>query len=201
MQRLRNQDTRFSSDPAYVFAAAAYLEKKQLQRNVNISFQRGKEVKSDGAPSTYHLEDGFSVFDSISNTPKYWKTAKFEMLAKLDNLGPFHLFFTLSCADQRWDENFSAILRKLGFKVVYETNSEGIEKTYIQDKDSDDLIEMTEYLNSHVDASTHELVRRNIFIATRNYNHRVKSFIKDVVMDKNNPMCAKYWSTKVEFQG
>ena len=92
-------------------------------------------------------------------------------------------------------------MRKLGFKVVYETNSEGIEKTYIQDKDSDDLIEMTEYLNSHVDASTHELVRRNIFIATRNYNHRVKSFIKDVVMDKNNPMCAKYWSTKVEFQG
>ena len=29
VQRLRNKDTRFSTDPAYVFAAAAYLEKKQ----------------------------------------------------------------------------------------------------------------------------------------------------------------------------
>ena len=30
VQRLRNTDTRLSTDPAYVFAAAAYLEKKQL---------------------------------------------------------------------------------------------------------------------------------------------------------------------------
>ena len=61
VQRLRNKDTRFSTDPAYVFAAAAFLEKKQLQRNVNVSFQRGKEVRHETGPSTYHLEDGFSV--------------------------------------------------------------------------------------------------------------------------------------------
>ena len=34
IQRLRNVDTRYSEDPSYLFAAAAYLEKKQLQRNV-----------------------------------------------------------------------------------------------------------------------------------------------------------------------
>ena len=28
VQRLRNQDDRFSADPAYTFASAAYLEKK-----------------------------------------------------------------------------------------------------------------------------------------------------------------------------
>ena len=38
VQRLRNHDTRFANDPSYTFACAAYLEKKQLQRNVNISF-------------------------------------------------------------------------------------------------------------------------------------------------------------------
>ena len=42
VQRLRNQDQRFAIDPAYKFAAAAYLEKKQLQRNINVSFQKGK---------------------------------------------------------------------------------------------------------------------------------------------------------------
>ena len=33
VQRLRNKDPRFSSDPSYVFAAAQFLEKQQLQRN------------------------------------------------------------------------------------------------------------------------------------------------------------------------
>ena len=45
------------------------------------------------------------------------------MLAKLDNLGPFQFFFTLSCADLRWDENFSTILRKLGFSIEYTVES------------------------------------------------------------------------------
>ena len=200
VQRLRNTDQRFSTDPAYVFAAAAYLEKKQLQRNINVSYQRGKEVTSKTGPSTYHLEDGFSVFDSISNTPKYWKTAKYEMLAKLDNLGPFHFFFTLSCADKRWDENLSSILRKLNITVVYDTNSEGVEEILIKDEEKQ-LMKMKEYLEKHVDSSLHELIRRNVFIATRNYNNRVNAFIRDIITDKNNPMCVKYWSTKVEFQG
>ena len=80
VQRLRNKNTRFSIDPAYTFASAAYLEKKQLQGNINVSYLRGKETRSKDGVSTYHLEDGFSVFDKISNTPKYWKNAKYEML-------------------------------------------------------------------------------------------------------------------------
>ena len=197
---MRNTDTRFSTDPAYVFAAAAYLEKKQLQKNVNVSYQRGKEVKGKNGISTFHLEDGFSVFGNISNTPRYWKTAKYEMLAKLDNLGPFHFFFTLSCADLRWDENFSCILRKLGVSVEYEVNEEdGSGKTWV--KHDNEKIVLETYLKNHVDQSQHEMIRKHIFIATRNYNNRVRSFIRDIVTNKNNPMCVKHWTTKVEFQG
>ena len=148
VQRLRNKDPRFSTDPSYIFAAAAYLEKKQLQSNVNISYQRGKEIRSSEGTSTLHLEDGFSVFDKIKNTPKYWKTAKYEMLAKLDNLGPFQFFFTLSCADMRWDENFSTILRKLGKTIEYEVKEDGMEKTFV--KDGDNSIELSEYLEKNV---------------------------------------------------
>ena len=200
VERLRNKDTRFSNDPAYVFAAAAYLEKKQLQSNINVSYQRGKEIKSLEGVSTFHLEDGFSVFDKISNTPKYWKNAKYEMLAKLDNLGPFQFFFTLSCADMRWNENFSAILRKLGVRIEYEVLPDGSEKTWVKDK-NDQLVELREYLEQNIDSSLHEMIRTHIFIATRNYNNRVKAFIRDIITDKNNPMHVKYWSTKVEFQG
>ena len=91
-QRLRNRDSRFSSDPSYIFACAAYLEKKQLQRNVNISFKCGKQSVATSGQKTYSLQDGFSVFDKIKNTPSYWKTAKYEMLAKLENLGLFQIF-------------------------------------------------------------------------------------------------------------
>ena len=205
VQRLRNKDTRFSTDPSYVFATAAYLEKKQLQRNINVSFQRGREVRDQDGVCKYELEDAFSVFNSIKNTPKYWKNVKYEMLARLDNLGPFHFFFTLSCADLRWDENFSCILCKLGIQIEYDTSFDEdtgneVHETWVL-RDGLERIEMRKYLETHVEQSLHEIIRRHVFIATRNYQNRVKSFITKIVTDKNNPMCVKYWTTKVEFQG
>ena len=67
----------------------------------------------------YMLDDGYRVLDDIKNTPRYWKKAKHEMIAKLDNLGAFHMFFTLSCADMRWDENFASILQEKGFDIKH----------------------------------------------------------------------------------
>ena len=113
-QRLRNKDPRFASNTGYIYAAACYLEKQQLQRNINLSYRHGRETKvsNDGIKS-YKLDDGNNVFNKVSNTPKYWQTTKFEMLARLDNEGPFQAFFTLSSADTIWDENFSSILHGL----------------------------------------------------------------------------------------
>ena len=47
---------------------------------------------------------------------------------------PSQFFFTLSCADSRWDENFSTTLRKLGVTIEYEHDSDGVEKTLVIDK-------------------------------------------------------------------
>ena len=110
VQRIRNADTRFANNAGYVYAAAAFIEKKQLQRNINISYRRGKQVTNANGVKSYKLDDSYSVFEKVTNTPKYWQTAKYEMLARLDNDGPFQFFFTLSCADTKWDENFSSIL-------------------------------------------------------------------------------------------
>ena len=199
VQRLRNKDQRFCSDPSYVFASAAYLEKKQLQRNINVSFQRGKLSVSELGQKKYRLEDGFSVFDKISNTPAYWKTAKYEMLAKLENLGPFQFFFTLSCADSRWEENFSSLLAELGVSIEYKCCSDGNEETIV--KTEKGIFSLKQYLQEYVDESRHEMIRTHVLNATRNYNHRVKAFIKEIVLDKNHLMAVDYYSTKVEFQG
>ena len=56
------------------------------------------------------------------------------MFAKLDNFGPFNFFFTLSCADLRWDENFTAILREKVASVSYniEEDQDGFPKTTVK---------------------------------------------------------------------
>ena len=36
--------------------------------------------------------------------------------------------------------------------------------------------------------------------ATRYFQHRVKQFIRTIMMGKNNPMHVKYYTYKVEFQ-
>ena len=200
VQRLRNKDTRFSSDPSYVFAAAQYLEKQKLQRNINVSFQRGKKSTSETGENSYTLDDGFSVFDKVSNTPAYWKVAKYEMYAKLDNLGPFQFFFTLSSADCRWDENFTSILRDMNVDIEYNFQANGEEETIVRLKDGT-TCPLKQYLDENVDQSRHELIRTHVVNASRIYNHRVKAFINEIIMDKSNPMAVKYYSTKVEFQG
>ena len=42
---------------------------------------------------------------------------------------PFQFFFTLSCADKRWAENFVSILTQLGHKVTFEKSGK-IEHLY-----------------------------------------------------------------------
>ena len=50
--------------------------------------------------------DAFNVLKKIPGTGAYWKDFRNKIFAKLEQLGPFHLFYTLSCAGT------------LGFKYV-----------------------------------------------------------------------------------
>ena len=79
----------------------------------------------------YSLNDPYTVFDNIKNTPKYWQKFKYEMIAKLENFGAFQCFFTLSCADIRWHENFSSLLEGRGLKIKYEITDDGISTTTV----------------------------------------------------------------------
>ena len=110
IQRICNKEKRFAKSAAYMYAAVAYIEKKQINRNINLAGTRGKQVTNNEGGKKYELEDSHRVLEDIKNTPRYWKKAKYEMLAKLDNLCPFHLFFSLCCADMHLDYIFAAIL-------------------------------------------------------------------------------------------
>ena len=59
-QRILNFDDRWRTNKSYLFAALYYVERQHLERQINVSYQRGKLVQG----SMVNLEDIFSVFDS-----------------------------------------------------------------------------------------------------------------------------------------
>ena len=129
----------------------------------------------------YSLEDPYSVLDNIRNTPRYWQKARYELLAKLENLGPFTFFFTLSCADLRWKENFSSLLKDCN--VTYDNIRDEIR---INNDPLEDFFKANE--------NKHEFIRKNLLNATLTFYQRVKMFIKHIVMSIGNPMAIKYYS-------
>ena len=75
----------------------------------------------------------FDVFGKIPGTPQYWKIFRNELFARMEQLGPFHFFFTLSAAEMRWPEVSTAILHyeQSIDKIVYQQGWELDEKQII----------------------------------------------------------------------
>ena len=126
----------------------------------------------------YSLDDPYSVLDNSPGTPRYWQKKKYELIARLENLGPFTFFSTLSCADKRWNENFTSLLQD---HEIIHTVKNGLEECFL------DGYPLYEFLLQH--ESKHEFIRKNILTATLNFNHRVQEFIKNIIMNKKGEMC------------
>ena len=95
----------------------------------------------------------------------------------------------MSCADKRWNENFTTFLQNHDLKYVIEN---GVEKCYVNNMPLDVFLERNE--------SKHEFIRKNILTATLNFNHRVQEFIKTIIMNEYGEMCVNYYNYRVEFQ-
>ena len=185
-----NADKRFSQTIPYIFSALYYIEREQFERQINISFQRG--CMRDG--QLLSIEDGFSVFDKIPGTPRYWQQRRYDMIAKIEQLGAFQFFFTLSLADRRWEENFVSILAQKGVKIEFEKNMENLQEPDLVFANG---IPLADYLAHE---NLHEMIRQNVLTVTRNFDYRIKAFIRNIVMGKNNPMKVQFYTYRIEFQ-
>ena len=200
IQRITNKELRFSRCPAYLYSAVGYIELQQIYRNMNLVGTRGTNHSDDNV-SSFELKDEYRVLENIKNTPKYWKKAKYEMLSKLDNIGAFQLFFTLSCADLRWDATMASVLAEQGYEVrgsLENVNGIWKDKTEIKTKTGPWKL-LKDFIKEDLKDSQHSLIRGNVVAATRYFNHRVKQFISKILMKKSNPMCVKYYTWKVKF--
>ena len=94
-------ETHDSSNALLMFLSVQRYLREKIEINIGVSYSKGKLAGTEESNRSYQLEDAFGVMDNVKNTPRYHKKNKMEMLSKLDNFGPFHLFFTLSCGDMR----------------------------------------------------------------------------------------------------
>ena len=84
----------------------------------------------------------FDVFSKIPGTPSYWKNFRNELFARMEQLGPFHFFFTLSAAEMLWPEVSTSILHSQGCidKIIYQKGWEYDEKLIlVVDKDGKEM--------------------------------------------------------------
>ena len=61
-------------------------------------------------------------------------------------------------------------------QTVVKFTDDGVEK----------VLELREYLNTKMDESLHELIRTNVLNATRNFQHRVDAFIRNIIFQSLN---------------
>ena len=85
----------------------------------------------------------------------------------------------------------------------YSVDKFGKDTTTVEIKDGKKIIEKPwqEYLRDHVDEKLHAMMKRNVLLATRNFQHRVETFRKEVIFGQNNPLKVRHISYRVEFQG
>ena len=103
----------------------------------------------------------------------------------------------------RWSANFTPVLEKRNCKVNYQVDPSGRERVTVEVQDGDDVLEIPwkQYLKDYVDETMHQTMRDNILLATRNFQHRVETFRREVIFGRNNPMRVRHISYRVEFQG
>ena len=162
-----------------------------LENQINVSVQKGRKHKSDNDFTVVPVADSFSIFKTIPGSPSYWKSFRNEIFARMEQLGPFHFFFTLSCNEFKWPEIVSAILRELGHSVTF-PNEEWDGKS---DSISVDGISLTEYMEKNIKSKT-AFLKDHFILITRMFDSRLKAFIKHILMNFN----VEHYSYRIEFQ-
>ena len=96
---------------------------------------------------------------------------------------------------------FTSLMHELGIKITYESNKETDEIITLVTI-GDETLTLQEYLKDKrfFNDSKHAHIRKNVLTATRNFDNRVKAFLKHIVMAKDNPMNTNLFNYRVEFQ-
>ena len=91
--------------PYFVFHAENQNEHRQLQSSINFQSRKsfgGKLKTQKDLEEATKGNKAWTVFKQNRTTPGYWENAKKDVLAMIQQLGPFSLWFTFSANDLNW---------------------------------------------------------------------------------------------------
>lgn len=188
-QKMLNHDRRFAQDEDFLFVAQQSLEKRSIQNQINVSVQRGIPVKVNGKVEMKG-QNIIDVFKDIPGTPAYFKKYRNELFARMEQLGPFHFFLTLSSAEMNWPEITANILYTLGHKITYEKGWEEDDANIKIDN-----VPLPTYKKKYIRNKT-DFFKKQFFLITRMFDNRVKAFLKLLLA---NGKVSSY-SYRIEFQ-
>ena len=99
----------------------------------------------------------------IKNSPKFWRDKKAEVIATMDNYGPFHFFWTVTCGEKRWEAVLAVLARSFPEveDVIYNLLRQGETEVKIKLKEREEEITLEEFMES-INESRHELLRKNV---------------------------------------
>ena len=97
------------------------------------------------------------------------------MISKVKQLGPFHIFLTLSCGEAIWFDIFATVLKRYGYDVIFEEDENG-EWDGDEDKITVEGKKLWDFVDS-LNQTRDEILKKCTYIVTMHFEERVKSFI------------------------
>ena len=189
MQRILNIDPTFAECKAFIFNLVYYIEKYQLESKMNISYMKGKFTNDSEGKKFLSSDDAYAAFEGIRGSVKYWQKLKYDMIAKLEQLGPFTYFYTLSLADKRWDEMFATIVSKKcpDVIVMHVIEEDGVKANILDNEDydcpSDEEIGLDEDEKEYVDPEEEIEVLHNIDDNTNNCQYYIHKKVPSIPLN------------------
>jgi hypothetical protein len=157
--------------------------KYKIPLNVALRKARRKEITIGQLKNPEFIRDifvkdqAFQFLQQVKGSPSYWQHAQYELLAMVRAKGVFTWFLTLSCADLEWPQTIQAI----GLQHGQTFTEEDIKKMSYEEKCS--------------------WLRQNPVVAARQFDHRLQTFFKDVIMSPSEPIGkVTHYFQRTEFQ-
>ena len=170
-QRIMNIDPRYRENADFMFMAQQASERFAIESQIKMAMSHGSvDTDEKGSPILVPSDDAFAIFNKVPGTPAYWKCFKNELYSKMEALGPFHLFFTLSCAEMRWACVLLAVLKailKRKLNVMYLDNFILVDEKQEEKSDEKKLSAQSETCaeidaQSHQEKNDNQKVRQNV---------------------------------------
>ena len=143
-QRILNENPMYAENHDYVFMAQQAKERHSIESQINMAMSHGTIETNESGQVVVPSDDAFNIFQKVPGTPAYWKLFRNELYAKMEALGPFHVFFTMSCGEARWAYVLLEVLKvkkNRSLKAIYLDCYVNLKKNKLKKKSNNEIIE------------------------------------------------------------